>query len=164
MKSPDKFLIGIIIGVVVLLAVVFGVVLTRPADEYQSEDTPEGVVHNYLLALQNEDYQRAYTYLSPSLDGYPESPIEFKRSVERDRWRFRADASISLSIQSTELIAENRAVVEVRETRFYSGDLFSSSHSTMEFELFLFLEAGDWKIRDADYYFAACWLDYADCR
>ena len=55
MKSPDKFLIGIIIAVVVLLAVVFGVILSRPAVEYQSEDTPAGVAHNYLLALQDED-------------------------------------------------------------------------------------------------------------
>lgn len=164
MKSPDKFLIGIIIGVVVLLAVVFGVILTRPAEEYQAEDTPAGVVHNYLLALQNEDYQRAYGYLSPGLRGYPDSTIEFKRDVERDRWRFRSDSSISLSILSTNILEDDRAFVEIRETSSYSGNLFSSSQSTMEFEIFLFLEAGEWKIRDADYYFAACWLNYAGCR
>lgn len=163
MKSPDKFLIGIIIGVVVLLAVVFGVVLTRPADEYQSEDTPAGIAHNYLLALQNEDYERAYSYLSPNLRGYPASVIEFKHDLENDRWRFRTDSSISLSIQSTALLAENRALVEVREIVYYSGNLFSNSQATIEFDIFLFLEAGKWKVMDADYYFSGCWINTNSC-
>jgi hypothetical protein len=163
MKSPDKFLMGIIIGVVVLLAVVFGVILTRPAEEYQAEDTPEGLAHNYLLALQYEDYQRAYSYLSPSLSGYPKSPIEFKRAVERDRWRFRTDSSISMTVESSELLGEDQAVVEVRETRFFSGDLFSSSQSTIDFEIYLVLEDDQWKIKDADYYFAACWTRPEGC-
>ena len=35
---------------------------TKPV--YGSEDTPEGVVHNYVLAVINQDYQKAYGYLA----------------------------------------------------------------------------------------------------
>lgn len=163
MKSPDKFLIGILVGVVVLLVTVFGVILTRPADEYQAEDTPEGVAHNYLLALQNEDYQRAYSYLSPKLRGYPSSYIDFKRNVEQKRWLFRNGSSVSLAILSSELMGDSQADVDVRETRFYSGDFFNSSQSTREFEIYLALENDQWKIKDSDSYFAPCWLEFKGC-
>lgn len=165
MKSPDKFLIGIIIGVVILLAVVFGVILTRSGEEYQAEDTPEGVAHNYLLAMQNEDYTRAYGYLSPNLKGYPESAIEFKRHVERDRWRFRTDSSISLAVESSFFVGDgSMAYVNVRETTFYSRDLFASSQRSMDFEIFLVLEDGQWKIMDSDFYFSSCWTNYPGCK
>ena len=32
-------------------------------------------MHNYLLALQEKDYDRAYRCLSTSLEGYPEPSI-----------------------------------------------------------------------------------------
>jgi hypothetical protein len=70
MKNTDKFLLAIVVGVVLLIVVAFAVVFTRPKPAYQSDDTPAGVVHNYLFALQEGNYERAYSYLSPSLDGY----------------------------------------------------------------------------------------------
>lgn len=164
MKSPDKFLIGIIIAVVVLLAVVFGVILSRPAVEYQSEDTPAGVAHNYLLALQDEDYERAYGYLSRELSGYPESTIQFKRDVDRYSWRFRSSSSVSLSVESSDFLRDDHAHVDVRETRFYSGDLFSSSQSTSNFVIELVLIDNEWKIIDADYYFSYCWTYDDGCK
>jgi hypothetical protein len=71
MKSTDKFLIGIVVGIVLLVVAAFVITLARPEPTYQVEGTPESVAHNYLLALQKEDYQRAYGYLSPTLKGYP---------------------------------------------------------------------------------------------
>jgi len=32
-------------------------------------DTPQGTVQRYLIALENQDYQQAYTYLSPNMPG-----------------------------------------------------------------------------------------------
>lgn len=166
MKSPDKFLIGIVIGVVVLLAVVFGVILTRPEVDYLPEDTPEGVAHNYLLALQKEDYQRAYKYLDPHLEGYPKTLNAFKRDVGRNRWEFRSGESISLDVQSSAYQGENIAYVDVRETHFYTGELFSSSQSTSTFEMYLVLDSStsEWKIADSDFYFAWCWNNKTGCR
>ena len=73
MKSTDKFLISIVIGIMLLVVVAFGIAFLRPEPTYQSEDTPEGVVHNYLMALQREEYYRAYSHLSPVIPGYPDS-------------------------------------------------------------------------------------------
>ena len=166
MKSPDKFLVGIVVGVAVLLAVVFGVILSRPADEYQAEDTPEGVAHNYLLALQKEDYERAYGYLYAGLENYPASVTAFERDLEKDRWRFRSESSVSLSIQSFSYRGKTNAVVKVRETQFYSGSLFSSSQNSTDFEIHLVLDVDNgsiWKISDADFYFYTCWTSDNPC-
>ena len=90
MKSTDRFLIGIVIGVVVLVIAAFGVAFLGPKPAYQSDDTPEGVAHNYLLAIQREDYARAYGYLSPDLRGYPASDEQFIEDMYTGLWPFQA--------------------------------------------------------------------------
>jgi len=162
MKSTDKFLIGIVIGIVLLVVAAFVVTLTRPEPTYQAEDTPKGVAHNYLLALQKEDHQRAYGYLSPTLKGYPASAERFAENVEDSSWRFRLDTDTTLAVESAR-VTGNRAVVEVRESRFRGGDLFDSGQSTTVFEMELQLE-DEWKIADSDYYFAWCWKRDDGCR
>ncbi|TEU18573.1 MAG: hypothetical protein E3J21_05670 [Anaerolineales bacterium] len=155
MKSTDKFLIGIVVGIVLLVVAAFVVTLTRPEPTYQAEDTPEGVAHNYLLALQKKDYQRAYGYLSPTLKGYPVSAERFAENVEDRSWSFRLDTDTTLAIESAR-VTGNRAVVKVRESRFRGSDLFDSSQSTTVFDMELRLE-DEWKIADSDYYFVWCW-------
>jgi hypothetical protein len=67
MKSSSRLLLafGVAVGVLVIVAVVL--VLTMPAQEVRlfPEDTPEGTVQRYFLALQAQDYLKAYNYLSP---------------------------------------------------------------------------------------------------
>ena len=63
--KQDRFLLGILIfiGVLVVAALVlFFVRNEKPA--YGPEDTPEGVLYNYAMALQLHDYERAYGYLA----------------------------------------------------------------------------------------------------
>ncbi|HID63863.1 MAG TPA: hypothetical protein EYP49_14175 [Anaerolineae bacterium] len=156
MKSTDKFLIGIVVGIVLLVVAAFVVTLARPEPTYRTENTPEGVAYNYLLALQKEDYQRAYGYLSSTIEGYPVSVERFTEDVKDSSWLFRLDTDTTLAVESSRVTA-NRAVVEVRESRFYSSGLFDSSQSTTVFEIKLQLEDGEWKIVDADYYFAWRW-------
>ncbi len=161
MKSTDKFLIGIVVGIILLIVAAFTITLTRPEPIYQAEDTPEGVAHNYLLALQKEGFERAYSYLSPTLDGYPDSVETFIEQIKDSSWRFRVDVDITLAVESAR-ITRNHATVDVRETRFYENDLFDSSQRTTVFEIELQLEDGEWKIVDADYYFLPCWVDSED--
>ncbi len=163
MKSTDKFLIGIVAGIVLLIVVALVVTLTRPEPRYQVEDTPEGVAHNYLLALQKEEYERAYGYLSPTLKGYPASPDKFAEHVQDDSRRFRLDTDTTLSIKST-TVTGSRATVTVCESRFHGGDLFDSSQYTYVFEMELGLEDDGWKIVDSDYYFARCWEREEGCK
>ena len=61
----DRFLNGMIagIGILVLIALLLFFVRQNQA-EYLPEDTPNGVVNNYILGIINRDYDRAYSYLS----------------------------------------------------------------------------------------------------
>ena len=67
----DRFLTGILIGIAVLVVIALAVFFLRQGSQsYVSEDTPEGVVHNYVLAVLNDDYEQAYGYLA-DLDNKP---------------------------------------------------------------------------------------------
>jgi hypothetical protein len=77
--KQDRFLVGILTGIVVLIIAALSVFFLRQDKQtYGPEDTPEGVVHNYVLAVINKDYQKAYNYLAdlenkPSYDNFRRS-------------------------------------------------------------------------------------------
>ena len=61
----DRFLIAILAGIALLILVSLAVFFSRRVSlEYVSDESPKGVVQNYLLALQKLDYQRAYESLA----------------------------------------------------------------------------------------------------
>ncbi|MBN1372046.1 MAG: hypothetical protein JW987_08890 [Anaerolineaceae bacterium] len=63
--KEDRFLTGILIGIAVLVIAAIGLFfLRREAQTYGPETDPAGVARNYILALQKQDYERAYTYLA----------------------------------------------------------------------------------------------------
>lgn len=63
--KQDRFLTGILIGIGVLIIAALAVFFTRKDSQtYISEETPEGVVHNYVVAVLNKDYEKAYGYLA----------------------------------------------------------------------------------------------------
>lgn len=166
MKSTDKFLLGIVIAAIVLVAAAFAVVLTRPKPAYQAEDTPEGVVHNYLLALREDDYERAYGYLLPTIEGYPESARAFEEDIQNSNWAFGPDdTSTAVEVVSARLGA-NTAVVTVRETSFHQGGLFDSSQYARTFDMQLRRDprSGAWRISQADSYWSWCWNREGGCR
>ncbi len=67
----DRFLMGILVGIALLVLAALAVFFTRQDQgSYVSEGTPDGVVHNYVLALLRKDYQKAYSYLA-DLDNKP---------------------------------------------------------------------------------------------
>ena len=69
--KQDRFLTGILIGIAVLVVAALAVFFTRnDTQTYVSDDTPEGVTHNYVVAILNKDYEKAYTYLA-DLDNKP---------------------------------------------------------------------------------------------
>ena len=63
--KKDRFLIGILIGLGGLVVLALILFFTRPDYQvYREESTPDAVVHNYVLAVINKDYGRAYSYLA----------------------------------------------------------------------------------------------------
>jgi len=165
MKGTDKFLIGIVAGVVVLVGIVLALALLQPNQPgYQADDTPEGAAHNYLLALQLEEYERAYGYLSPTLPGYPANLEAFERHVRNNRWSFGYyNDDVSLAIESVNVTGD-RAKIVVRKTEFYRGGLFDSGQYSDTFDMTLRREAGAWKVAGSDRYWADCWESSKGCK
>jgi hypothetical protein len=163
MKGTNRLLIAIVIGAILLILATFVIVLNKPEATYQSENTPGGVAHNYLLALQNKDFERAYDCISTTLPGYPKTIDQFIDSIEDYSWYFRLDTDTTLVIDTVEIIG-TRANVMVRETRFYNRGLFESSTSISTFKMDLELEKEQWRIVDSGRYFAWCWRNETGCR
>lgn len=155
MKSSDKMLLGIVAGIVLLVAVALVATLTRPPAEYQTEGSPGGIVHNYLLALHEEDFERAYRYLSPSIRCYPSSVAEFTADVRGNSWSFgRGGESSAWAIEDA-VVRGDEATVEVAETRFQDRGLFDSGQSFSRFNVELTREEEEWRIIDGDRYFVS---------
>ena len=78
--KQDRFVTGILVGIGLLVVVALAVFFTRKDSQtYIAEDTPEGVVHNYVLAVLNKDYEKAYGYLAD---------LEYKPTYENFRRAF----------------------------------------------------------------------------
>ncbi len=137
--KQDRFLTGILIGIVVLIVAALAVFYARQnRDAYGPETTPEGVVHNYVLAVLNKDYQKAYGYLAdlankPTFD-------EFRQSFIVGRL---TPSSTGVSIGKAEIIGED-ASVEV-STLYTPGDPFSTGNASPG-QAQLVLQNGVWKI------------------
>lgn len=67
--KQDRFLQFILIGtaVIAVLAVILFLV-RKDTHEYSDDQTPRGVVENYILAVFNKEYDRAYAYLADDKD------------------------------------------------------------------------------------------------
>jgi hypothetical protein len=162
-RGTDKFLIGIVAGVIVLVCAAFLMVLLRPAPSYRADDTPENVVHNYLLAVQQKDYARGIGYLSEDLRGRPKTAERFASDVSKYSWRFRSDnANTSWVVQKSDITGD-LADVSVQETQFYGNSLFGSSQYTNTVRFQLHREDGAWKLFNADAYWMDCWDNNGGC-
>ena len=137
--KQDRFLVGILIGIVVLIIAALLVFFTRENKQtYSSEDTPEGVVHNYVLAVLNKDYQRAYNYLSD---------LENKPSYDNFRHSFATGslnpATAGVKIGNAEVTGED-ATVEVSMV-YTPSDPFSTGYNNVGVAQ-LVRQNGTWKI------------------
>jgi hypothetical protein len=142
----DKFLIGIIVGVVILVGVALALVLIRGQNEaYVADDSPTGVVHNYFLAIQRKDYERAYRYLSDDLKNKPDLD-EFIQGVGNQY----GSAEEALQIGETTQQGNERSQVDVGLTAYQGGDIFNfdgSGNYTRHENALLRLNANnEWKL------------------
>ena len=127
----SRWLAGIALLVValVVLSVVVALV-NRRGVSLLPEDTPEGVVQRYVLALQEGDGKRAYGYLSGELQEH----CTYQYFWDSTRTLERRDTRISL--ESTEALDGDVEVwVKVTETRL-SQPFGMREHSyTMQYVL-----------------------------
>jgi hypothetical protein len=141
----DRFLLTILVVIAALAALAVGLFFLRQGQQdYVSENTPQDVIRNYVLALERKDFQRAYGYLREG-QGKP------------DFERFRQDfLSRQLDISGTAVrIGETQpsdddvivALVVIRSGGGPFGDVYRESNSAVLAQD----EAGDWKIASMPY-------------
>jgi len=159
MKQIDKFLIAIVAGIILLVVVAFAFVLLRPEPQYRTDDSPEAAVHNYLLALQQEEYERALDQISQDVPYRPEDSSELELDVSQNGWQFGRYGDPSLIIAGSRISGES-ATVTLKETR--SGGIFPADSSSQELVMRLQLEDQGWKLTEGQAYWVYEWSNEVD--
>lgn len=144
--KQDKFLTGILIGIGALILLALVLFFTRQEKrEYVSDSNPEGVTHNYILAVLNKDYEKAYNYLAD---------LEHKPTYDEFRQSFLNGMvnpdNVGVDIAEVEISGDD-ASVEL--TIYYSyNDPFSSRYGSPD-RANLIQQSGAWKLSYMPYSF-----------
>ena len=133
------------IGLLVLSTIVIFIV-RRNLRSYGPEDTPEGVLRNYVLAINQEDYTKAYGYLADT-----ETTPDYEFFSQRMRGKTRSINQTALKIISAD-ISENEAEIKVVVTQEGSNPFFDSRYSNNR-TVSLELRDGAWKLTRLPYPF-----------
>lgn len=142
--KQDRFLIGILVGIGVLIAIALGVYFTRQGkQEYVTEESPQGVVHNYVLAIFEGDFEKAYGYLAegenkPSYNAFRQD--FFDHSID--------PSNAGMETGDTEINGDEAYVTVY--ILYNPSDPFSSGYRNTETAL-LERQNGDWKLLQMPY-------------
>jgi hypothetical protein len=150
MNSSRRWLgvFAAVVGLLVILAVVFVTATNGQKVALLDENTPQGIVQRYLLALKDTDYSKAYNYLSfnPSdkISTYDDwltsnvSPYSYNQTT----WK----ATLGKIDQNG-----NNATVDVTVDTFRQGGVFSNSQSSQQLIFILTKNGNSWLITSPTY-------------
>ena len=145
--KQDRFLTGILIGIGVLVIAALAVFfIRRDTQTYVQEDVPESVVHNYVVALLNQDYEKAYGYLA-DLDNKP-TYDEFRNSFVTGILGNAGNSAVDVG--ESQVTGEN-ATVEVAMI-YNPSDPFSTGYRDVQ-NAILVKQGGEWKISSMPTYY-----------
>jgi hypothetical protein len=138
--KQDRFLIGILVGIAVLIIVALTVFFSRKDNlNYVADDTPEGVIQNYVVALHKRDFEKAYGYLAdlenkPTLEQFHQSFLD--HSID--------PANAGLEVGKSEISGDSASV---SLGMIYSArDPFSEGYRNTDYAQ-LVRQDGAWKIK-----------------
>lgn len=142
MKTSNRWLLifGVTIGVLVIAVVALVLTMPTPQTRLLPENTPEGIVQRYFLALQAEDYVTAYSYLTPPPSvkyPYEEWSGPFSSPGEKLEWKVTLGKSA---------VKDSQATVDVAVDVFRPGGPFDNPVRTNQITFFLTKEGTSWKI------------------
>ncbi|MGE5139312.1 MAG: hypothetical protein ACM3JD_07620 [Rudaea sp.] len=162
-RSADRFLLGIVAAIVLLVALAFALVRLRPQPGYVSEGQPEGVVQNYILAMQQQDLARAYGYLSADLPGYPTSAAVFSDQVYADRWATQVANASTFALQNSRIDGDRAWVTLLEQEAGQGGPLRMGPTYSSSFGIRL-KNLNGWKIIHSERYWRSCWESASGCK
>jgi hypothetical protein len=160
MKTSNRTLLGFGIGILALVVLTVVLVLTLGQSDtvLLDENTPEGVVQRYLLAVQERNYPLAYGYLTapditdPRIYKEPLSSYsEWFQSVQ-----FSSDTTWKARLGKIN-ITGNTASVDVLVDTFHPGGPFDDPVRTNTNTFTLKKVGADWRITSP---FSLYWLYY----
>ncbi len=142
MRASTRFLVisGVAIGVLVVVAVVLVLIVGGRDTALLPEDTPEGVVQRYLLALEVENYDEAYSYLHSELraeTSYESWGRPISWYEEKPGWK---------AILGESSVVGDVATVEVTHSLFRPGGLYVDPVRTRQLTFYLEKEGTSWGI------------------
>jgi hypothetical protein len=144
--KQDRFLLIILtcIGLLMILSIAIFFIRNKSI-EYKADNTPSNIVHNFVAAIYQHDYEKAYTYLADD----PNKP---------DFEKFRAQYTLNGNDQSrpgVEILSENidgeTAIVQINFLQSAGGP-FASSYRNDETAR-LIKQSNQWKIIQMPYIF-----------
>ncbi len=147
--KQDRFLTGILAGIGVLILLALVLFFTRKEDkrEYMTADSPEAVVYNYVLAITNDDYKKAYSYLAEK---------EHKPSYEQFRQSFFNGSiysdNVGVDVGTSEINGDD-ALVDL-DMVYSPSDPFSGGYTNTD-RAQLVNQNGEWKLTYMPYNFWA---------
>ena len=144
-------------GVGLLIVIALVIMFTSKASEYVDDSSPEGVAQNFLLALQKEDYTRAYSYLSRTIPDFPGTLSQFKSSIGENEYTVKRRKAFVFSVESVEMVGSTRAEVSFTEIRSSGSGLLSGDQSFGHFSITLLKENEQWKIKECSNYLFFSW-------
>ncbi len=143
MRSSRRWLLifGLAIGILIIATVVLVLITASPEDEsLLPEDTPEGTVQRFLLAVRDEDYLAAESYLSPTIDDKIAYDLRRNRVAgpgEGPGWK----ATLGKSV-----VRNDEATVDVMVDVFRPRGPFENSVRTYQVTFSLKKEGTSWRI------------------
>jgi hypothetical protein len=157
MKSSTRWLIGfgVIIGIIVIATVVLVLIMPGEGDTpLLPEDTPEGTVQRYLRAVQTQDYEEAYGYLSQeALEERYDDPFEW---FDRQSYALeRSDNGWKATLGEPSIVG-NRASIRVKIETFEPSFPLSNPLHSRNYTFRLQRYGDDWLITEPLY----LWIFY----
>ncbi|HEY5670953.1 MAG TPA: hypothetical protein VIS10_13230 [Anaerolineales bacterium] len=143
--AKDRFLLIILLIIVALAALAVVLFFVRQgSQDYGSDISPQGVVRNYVLALEKKDFARAYGYLREGA-GKP----DFERFRQDFIGRELDISSVGVQIGETQPSGKDIlvSVVVIRSGGGPFGDVYRESNSA----LLVLDETGSWKLASMPY-------------
>jgi hypothetical protein len=142
--KQDRFLFGILIGIAVLIVIALVLFFIRKDNmTYIADDSPDGVIHNYVVAIHKGDYKKAYSYLADKTN---------KPTYEQFRDSFRTGRvnpqNVGVDVGKVD-ISSDEATVELNII-YNPSDPFSTGYRNIDRGL-LEKQSGAWRITSMPY-------------